>query len=80
MALAGVLTSLLIVSWIASRLRPGAGAMLTVIASVAILARTLSAGIEAVHLSRLLEDMSAPSAALIGAALAVNIRPSRKAD
>jgi hypothetical protein len=76
--LAVVLGSLVIVSWIASRVRPGAGTLLTLIASVAILARALRSGIEGVHFSHVLESASAVSAALVGAALAVNVRPSRK--
>lgn len=77
-ALAVVLTSLVIVSCIARRIRPGAGMLLTLITGLAILTRLLRAGIEGVHLAYVLESVSAPCAAFVGAALAVNLHPSRK--
>jgi hypothetical protein len=73
-----VLGSMVIVSWIANRVRPGAGALLTLIASVDIVARALHVDIENVHLSQVLEGASAPMAALLGTALAVNIRPAAR--
>lgn len=76
-----VLGSLAIVSGVAHRLRPGAGTLLALIASVPVLLRALHAGIEGldgIHLSQVLESVAAPSAALVGAALAVNFPPSRR--
>jgi hypothetical protein len=75
-ALVVVLGSLVVVSCIASRIRPGAGTLLTLMASVAMLVRVFHAGIEGVHLSHILESACAPSAAFVGAALAVNTHRS----
>lgn len=67
-----VLTSLVLVSWIANRVRPGAGTLLALIAGVSVLTRALHAGIVTIHLSSVLEGVAAPAAAFVGAALAVN--------
>ncbi len=72
--------SLIAISCLANRVRPGAGVMLTLIVSVATLARTLHAPIEGLHLVAVLENASAPSAALVGAALAVHVRISHKTE
>jgi hypothetical protein len=69
--------SLVVVSCIASRIRPGAGTLLAVVAVVAMLGRTLHAPFEAVHFSYILLNASAPCAALFGAALAVNVQNPR---
>lgn len=78
--LALVLGSLVVVSCVASCVRSGAGTLVTAIASAAVLARFFHAGIDGLHPSDVLASMSAPSAAFIGAALAVNFRRARKLD
>lgn len=78
LTLAVVLGSIVIVSGVANRVRPGAGTLLALMAGVAMLARTLHAGIDEIHLSSVLESAAAPSGAFVGATLAVNFWPSRK--
>jgi hypothetical protein len=74
-----VLGSLVVVSWMANRIRPGAGTLLTLIVSAVIAARVLGSRAAGIHVAQSLESVSAPSATLLGAALALNVRPPRPA-
>lgn len=67
--LAAVLLSLFVVSYVAARLRPGAGVLLTVIAMVAVLAQSFAMGPSALALSHVAAAIAAPSAAFAGSAL-----------
>jgi hypothetical protein len=78
--LALVLGSLVVVSCVASRVRPGAGTLITLIASVAVLVQALHLGIDGIHLWYVLESASAPSAALVGSVLGVNTHRFSKND
>lgn len=74
----GVLTSLMLASWIASRVRPGAGAMLTAVVAFALLARTARSEVAVLQFGRIVQDLSAPCATLVGTVLAINVRPLRR--
>jgi hypothetical protein len=79
-ALAVVVGSLVVVSYVASRVRPGAGTLLGLIVIVTMLARVLHSGMTGVDLSTALEGMCASSAAFVGSALAVNAPHSPNAE
>lgn len=78
--LAIVLGSVVIVSCVASRIRAGAGTVITLIAIAGMLARSLHAEPDLLHLSDVLERAAAPSAAFVGAAAAVNIQRPHSVD
>ena len=62
-----VLLSLFTVSYVAARVRPRAGTLLTVIAIVAAVSQSIAVGPAALDLSHLAAAIAAPSAALAGA-------------
>jgi hypothetical protein len=64
-----VVLSMFAVSYVAARLRPGAGTLLTMIAIVAVFAQSIAMGQAAFGLSHVAASSAAPLAALSGAAL-----------
>jgi branched-subunit amino acid transport protein AzlD len=66
--LAVVLTSLFVVSYVAARVRPGAGTLLTLMAFLAVVAQSIAMGAAALSLSHLVSFIAAPSATFAGAA------------
>jgi hypothetical protein len=67
--LAVVLLSMFAVSYVAARVRPGAGTLLMMIAIVAVLAQSIAMGPAAFGLSHVAAALAAPLAALSGAVL-----------
>jgi hypothetical protein len=68
MGLCVVLLSLFTVSYVAGRVRPGAGLLLAVITIVAAISQSIAIGPAALGLSHVAAAIAAPSAALAGAA------------
>ena len=72
--LALVLSSLFLVSYIAARMRPGAGTLLTVIAIVAVSVQSIVKGPLGFSFSHMAAVFAAPLTAFAGAALSLNVR------
>jgi hypothetical protein len=80
LGLAWVLSSLFCVSYLASRIRPGAGTLLTLIAIVAALAQWIVKGPVEFSLWHLAAVIAAPSAAFAGAALSLRVHTPVEAE
>jgi hypothetical protein len=80
LGLAVVLSSLFFVAYLAARMRPGAGTLLTLIAIVAVLAQSISRGLVGLSFGRLAAMIAAPSAAFAGAALSLRVQRRLEAE
>jgi hypothetical protein len=80
LGLAVVLSSLFFLAYLAARMRPGAGTLLTLIAIVAVLAQSVSRGPAGLSFRHLAAMIAAPSAAFAGGALSLRVQRRVEAE